>query len=213
MKAPADVKGITPNTSDLFGVYQPLLRWKSRIIGNRFDKFRNALSRNVAEQARPSQRAPLQVDLDRTTRGLATDNGRPSPNIGNLKPVAIVSDVQPRLPSSIDCGIARLLRRDIGSNAPRDWKRLITTESMAVLLEKLKIIVAKPSELQYFPDIADYVQSFTHANRSSDQTVLVQSLLDKETRISNYLTFLARHKPTQLDDLFFTVQMDNPPAA
>ncbi len=214
MKAPADVKGIMPNTSDLFGVYQPLLRWKSRIIGNRFDKFRNALSRNLAEQARPSQRAPLQVNLDRTTRGLATDNERQSPSIGNLKPVAIVSDVQPRLPSSIDCGIARLLRRDIGSNAPRDWKRLITTESMAILLERLKIIVAKPTELQYFPDIADYVQSFTHANRSSDQTLLVQSLLDKETRISNYLTFLARHKPTQLDDLFFTVpQMDDPPAA
>jgi hypothetical protein len=214
MKAPADVKGIMSNTSDLFGVYQPLLRWKSRIIGNCFDKFRNALSRNLAEQARPSQRTALQVDFDRTTRGLATDNRRQSPSVNNLKPVAIVSDVQPRLPSSIDCGIARLLRRDIGSNAPRDWKRLITTESMAILLEKLKIIVAKPTELQYFPDIADYVQSFTHANRSSDQTLLVQSLLDKETRISNYLTFLARHKPTQLDDLFFTVpQMDDPPAA
>jgi hypothetical protein len=214
MKSRADFKGTMPYVSDLFGVYQPLLRWKSRIIGDRFNQFRNAFFRILAEQARPSQRASLAVKLHGAARGLATDNGLQSPSVGSLEPVTIVSDVQPRLPSTIDCGIARLLQRDIGRNAPPDWKHLITTESMATLLERLKTIVAKPTELQNFPDIADYVQSFTEANGSSDQTLLMQSLIDKETRISSYLTFLARHKPTQLDDLFFTVpQMDDPSAA
>jgi len=107
-----------------------------------------------------------------------------------------------------------LLQRDIGSNPPRDWGRLITTESMTTRLEKLKTIVAKPAELQNFPDIADYAQSFTQANGTSDQTLLMQSLFDKEACISSYLTFLARHKPTQLNELFFTApQADNRPAA
>jgi len=215
MKSRADFKDTMPYVSDLFGVYQPLLRWKSRVIGNRFDKLRNAFFRSLAEQeARPSQRAPLEVKLDGTTRGLATDTGDQAVSISDFEPITVVSEVEPHLAPTIDCGIARLLQRDIGSNPPRDWRRLITTESMTMLLEKLKTIVAKPNELQKFPDIADYVQSFTRGIDSSDPSLTMQSLLKKEARVSNFLLFLSRHKPTQLDDLFFTVpQMDNPPAA
>lgn len=215
MKSWTDFKVILPNTSEFFGIYQPLLCWKSRIIGNRFDKFRNALSRNLADQPRSSQRAPSQLQLDRVTHAEpATDSGSQALPISDLKPVAFVSEVQPHLAPTIDCGIARLLQRDIGSNPPRDWRSVITSESMTTLLEKLKTIVAKPTELQNFPDIADYVQSFTHAIGTSDQTLLVQSLFDKEARVSGFLIFLARHKPTQLNELFFTApQADNRPAA
>jgi hypothetical protein len=215
MKSWTDFKVILPNTSEFFGIYQPLLCWKSRIIGNRFDKFLNALSRNLADQPRSSQRAPSQVQLDRVTHAEpATDSGSQALPISDLKPDVSVSAVQPQLAPTIDCGVARLLQRDIGTNPPRDWRRLITTESMTTRLEKLKTIVARPTELQNFPDIADYVQSFTHAIGTSDQTLLVQSLFDKEARVSGFLLFLARHKPTQLDELFFTApQVDNPPAA
>ena len=215
MKSPADFKGIMPYASELFGIYQPLGRWKFRIIGNLFDKFRNALYSNLAGQAQSSQGAPLQGQLDRVTGAeLATDTGPQAPSISDPKPVAFVSEMQPPLAPDIDCGIARLLQRDIGSNPPRDWTCLITTASMKTRLEQLKTIVAKPAELQNFPDIADYVQSFTQANGTSDQTLLMQSLFDKEACISSYLTFLARHKPTQLNELFFTApQADNRPAA
>jgi len=214
MKSPAALKGTIPSASELFGIYQPLRRWKYRIIGNCFDKFRNALYPNLVEQARSSQPALLQGQLDRESGAeLATDTGSQAPSISDPKPVAFVSEVPPPLAPTIDCGIARLLQRDIGSNPPRDWKRLITTELMTTRLEKLKTIVSKPSELQNFPDIADYVQSFSQAIGTSDQSQLMQSLFEKEARISSYLTFLTRHKPTQLNEIFFTApQADNRPA-
>jgi hypothetical protein len=215
MKSWTDFKVILPNTSEFFGIYQPLLCWKSRIIGNRFDKFRNALSRNLPYQTRSWQRAPSQVQLDRVTHAEpATNSVSQALPISDLRPDVSVSAVQPQLAPTIDCGVARLLQRDIGSNPPRDWRSLITTESMMTRLEKLKTIVAKPAELQNFPDIADYVHSFTHAIGTSDHTVLVQSLLDKEARVSSFLLFLSRHQPTQLNELFFTApQADNCPAA
>ena len=215
MKSWTDFKVILPNANEFFGIYQPLLCWKSRIIGNRFDKFRNALSRNLADQPRSSQRAPSQVQVDRVTHAeSATDSESQALPISDPNLDVSVSAVQPQLAPTIDCGIARLLQRDIGSNPPRDWRSLITTDSMTTRLEKLKTIVAKPTELQKFPDIADYVKSFTHAIGTSDHTLLVQSLFDKEARVSSFLLFLSRHKPTQLNDLFFTApQADNCPAA
>ena len=215
MKSWADFKSILPYASDLFGVYQPLLRWKSRVIDNRFEKFRNGRYPNLAEQARSSQRAPLQGQLERPSSAeLATDTERQAASISDPKQVAFVSEAQPPLAPDIDCGIARLLQRDIGSNPPGDWRRLITTESMTMRLEKFKTIVTQPAELQNFPDIAAYVQSFTDAIGGSDQTLLVPALFEKEARISSYLIFLARHKPTQLNELFFTApQAENHPAS
>jgi hypothetical protein len=203
MKSWDDYKGILPYASELFGIYQPLLGWKSRITGKRFDKFRNTMYRNLAQQALSAQRAPLQVQLDRVTRAELAASGHTTLSISNLKPVIFSSEVQPHLAPTIDTGISRLLQRDIGNKPPEDWKRLITTDSMTKLLEKLKAIISKPAELQNYPDIAEYIQSFTTTLGASDQTTLVQSLFDKEARVSGYLIFLAQHSPAQLSDLFF----------
>ena len=215
MKSWTDFKVILPTTNEFFGIYQPLLGWKSRIIGNHFDKFRIALFRNLVDRARSSQRGPAQVQLDRVTHSEpATDSGSQALPISDPKADVSGRAMQPQLAPTIDCGVARLLQRDIGSNPPRDWRSVITTESMTTRLEKLKIIVAKPRELQKFPDIADYVQSFTHGIATNDHTLLVQSLLDKEARVSSFLLFLSRHQPSQLNELFFTAsQADNFPAA
>ena len=217
MKSWTDFKVILPNTNEFYGVNHPLLDWKSRIFGNRFDKFRIALSRNFVDRARASQREPAQVQLDRVTHAeTASASGNQALPIKDLMPDVSVGALQPQLAPTIDCGVARLLQRDIGSNPPRDWRSVISTKSMTTRLEKLKIIVAKPRELQNFPDIADYVQSFIRANDanvSSDRTLLVKSLFDKEARIASFLLFLSRHQPTQLNDLFFTAHADNCPAA
>jgi hypothetical protein len=120
MKSWVDYKSILYYASGFFGVYQPLLRWKSRVIDNRFENVRNGRYSNLAEQARSSQRAPLRGQLERQSSAeLATDTGRQAPSISDLNPVAFVSETQPPLPPTIDCGIARLLQREIGSNPPR----------------------------------------------------------------------------------------------
>lgn len=174
------------------------------MIGNRFEKFRNALYIKLAEQARSSQHASWQRQLDRQTEAKsAADSAVQAPTISGPKPMAVLSEGRPPLAPDIDCGIARLLQRDIGSNPPREWGGLITTASMTMRLEQLKAIVAKPDELQNFPDIADYVQSFSHAIGTIDQSLLVQSLFEKEARVAGFLLFLAQHKPSQLNELFF----------
>lgn len=211
MKSQADFKDVMPYASEMLETYRPPRRWTFRIIGNCFAELRNALCTGLAEQTQSSQRAPLPEQLDRETGAeLAADSERQAPTISNPKPMAILSEVHPPLPLEIDCGIARLLQRDIANNPPRDWGRLITTASMTTRLEQLKAIVAEPDELQNFPDIADYVHSFTQVIDTGDQTLLGQSLFEKEARIASFLLFLARHKPSQLNELFITApQADN----
>lgn len=205
MKSRSDCNDTLPYAPDFFGINQPFLRWKSRIIGNRFERFRNALYAKPALQARDSQPASLQAQLDgRTATAGAAAEGHEVLATGDLKSAAQVTKQLPPLEPAIDCGIARLLQRNIGSNPPPDWGNLITSDSMATLLERLKTIVAKPNELQNFPEIADYVQSFTQATGASDRTLVMESLLNKEARVSSFLLFVARHKPTQLNELFFT---------
>lgn len=51
MKSWTDYEGILPYASELFGIYQPLLGWKSRLTSKRFDRFRKLLYRNIAEEA------------------------------------------------------------------------------------------------------------------------------------------------------------------
>lgn len=208
MKSQAHFKDVMPYAGEMLETYQPPRRWTFRIIGNCFARLRNALYTGLAEQTQSSQRAPLSEQLNRETGAeLAADCERQALTISNPKPMAILSEVHPPLPPEIDCGIARLLQRDVANNPPRDWGRLITTASMTTRLEQLKAIVAKPDELQNFPDIADYVQSFTQVIGTGDQTLLGQSLFEKEARIAGFLLFLARHKPSQLNEIFFTASL------
>jgi len=205
MKSHADFTGVMPYSNGFFGIYQPLLNWKARIFGNRFDSSRSARIGAPVEQAQTaeavSQRAPLNGP---TAAGSAIDGDCQA--LANSEPefVAGSNGAQPRLDPSIDCGIARLLQRDIGNNPPRDWSRLITPELMTKRLEQLETIVARANELPKFPDIAEYVQKFAQAIGSSDQSLVIQSLLNKEARVSSFLLFVSRHKPTQLNELFFT---------
>ena len=211
MKSQADFKDVMPYANELLEIYQLPRRWTFRIIGNCFARLRSAPYPKLAEQTRWSQRALLPGQLDRETCAeWAADTGRQAPIISDPKPMAFASEAQPPLAPDIDCGIARLLQRALASNPTPEWGRLITTASMTTRLEQLKAIVTKPDELQNFPDIADYVQSFGQSIGSSDQKLVMESLLEKEARIAGFLLFLARHKPSQLNELFITApQADN----
>src|SRR5260370_37645 len=128
MKSWNDYKGILPYASELFGIYQPLLGWKSRLTGKRFDRFRKLLYRNIAEQALTTLRAPVTVRLDRAVNASAV--GRLPVRIDNLKPIAFYTDWQPYISPTIDSGVARLMQPDLGDTPPKDWKRIVTTEGM-----------------------------------------------------------------------------------
>ncbi len=49
MKNLKDYKGILPYASELFGVYQPLLGWRSAIIKDRYNRFQSKLYSEIAQ--------------------------------------------------------------------------------------------------------------------------------------------------------------------
>ena len=55
-------KGMLPYASELFGVYQPLLGWKSKLIGNRYAKFRVNLYNMLAARTVAIARTAVRVE-------------------------------------------------------------------------------------------------------------------------------------------------------
>src|SRR4029079_12889787 len=58
-----DYKGVLPYASELFGICQPLLGWKSRIIQRRYDRFRASLYGQLANRVLGGVRTPVEVKL------------------------------------------------------------------------------------------------------------------------------------------------------
>jgi hypothetical protein len=201
MKSWDDYKGILPYASELFGIYQPLLGWRSSLTGKRFDRFRNLLYRNIAEQALTTLRAPLKVSVDRAVDANAV--ARLPVRIDDLKPITFYTDWQPYLAPTIDSGVARLMQPDLGNSPPDDWKAIVSSDRMASLLDKVKTIVTTPGELQNHAAVADYFETFMGAVGVRDQAQVLQAFFDKEARITGYMIFLAQRTPNQLTDLFF----------
>src|SRR5437660_1502549 len=57
-------KGILPYASELFGIYQPLLGWKSKRIKTRYDGFRFAVLSRIADRIMAVAKNPVMVELD-----------------------------------------------------------------------------------------------------------------------------------------------------
>lgn len=58
MKTFDDYKGILPYASELFGIYQPLLGWRSNIILKRYERARSAHYDRMAARAIVGARQP-----------------------------------------------------------------------------------------------------------------------------------------------------------
>src|SRR5258708_18024238 len=70
--APLDnFKGILPYASELFGVYQPLLGWKSLRTTQRYERFRTSLYNELAARALVNASAPVEVTASDVRTGVA----------------------------------------------------------------------------------------------------------------------------------------------
>src|SRR5688500_10266407 len=96
MKTLTDYQGILPYASELFGVYQPLLGWRSRRIKERYDKLRSALYEQVADRlvttTRPQVKVILGSDTVDTQVALLA---APGVQVHNLKPLQFFHHEQP----------------------------------------------------------------------------------------------------------------------
>jgi hypothetical protein len=192
-----------PYASELFGIYQPLLGWKSQITERRIDLSRQRAYFAIAERVLNQVRTPITVHVAGEREMLPARFLNAQFKVEGLKPMDLEPGIQPVLSSSIDSGVARLLRETVGNEPPRDWQELVNPDRMTLLLERLQDILTEPEQLARQPEIAKYVDSFVAVLGPQDRPTLLRALFDKESRIAGYLIFLAQHAPLQLSELFF----------
>src|SRR5262245_45877195 len=99
-------KGILPYASELFGIYQPLLGWKSQIIQKRYERFRSSLYSELAARTLVTARAPIQIKVN-ARDVLANAAGGASFEISNLAPVDLTAAAEVHVSDTIDTGLAR----------------------------------------------------------------------------------------------------------
>jgi hypothetical protein len=204
MKSFDDYKGILPYASELFGIYQPLLGWKSQIISKRYERFRLSLYNELAARALVGARSPVQIKLSRgPSNVVATATGALSFNVSHLASLDLDRASEPHVSATIDCGIARMILTEIGEKPPKKWNSVINRSHVNELLKKFQSIVSSPDELRKHPDLSDYVATFSKAYTQDQTHSLLEELFDKECKVSGYLLFLAEHTPSSLDSLFF----------
>ena len=96
-------KGILPYASELFGIYQPLLGWKSKRIAKRYEKFRASLYAELASRALANSRPPVEVKLgdmpSNAGGGLASSFAL---TVSKLEPLDLSLTIAPRISTTID---------------------------------------------------------------------------------------------------------------
>lgn len=209
MKILNDYTGTLPYASELFGIYQPLLGWKSQLTAQRFEKSRERAYTAIAAKALNQLRNTVEVRAIGEGRDTFSRSGRTRFAISNFKPADLVNHAHPSISAAIDSGTARLLQEDLGSQPPEDWKDRINAEQMTRLLDRLQEILLKPEELARHPGVQSYAETFLAALGQQDSSTLLRALFDKETRIAGYLVFLAQHAPAQLTPLFYQFPKTN----
>ncbi len=179
--------GVLPYASELFGVYQPLLGWKSKRLEERFSKKSN--KEKSAQLIKLQKQFSDQVDLIIAGRGIEI----------SINP-AILKDGKKQPHDSI-------LLKTISANLPAFehyeqliWASVITSNNLNSLLNnKVK---------KHYSDIFD---KNTHHTREKDKNALASVLkkqLQNESSIAGALLFLVNGKSYGVLESIFYNSMD-----
>src|SRR5262245_2782673 len=114
MKTIDDYVGILPYASELFGIYQPILGWKSQIVLKRYERIRSKLYNDIAARSLMSARAPVQIKL-RDIGANVPGSGltRLSFKASQLAPLNLDRTSETHIAATINSGIARLTLREL----------------------------------------------------------------------------------------------------
>lgn len=200
-------KGTLPYASELFGIYQPLLGWKSKQTSDRFERQVAPAYDAVGGRFLTAIASPVEVAVRDFTRGVE-GRRRAFFDVENLAPLSL-EQKGPRVAASVQSGIAQLLAERIGEEPPTDWADLVTYDRMKEQLDELAHLVQNPEELERHPAVKTYVESFLDSfGPERDLQRVLTGFFDKESRTAGYLVFLAQHTPSALTQLFFPHQLD-----
>lgn len=199
-----DYKGTLPYSSELFGIYQPLLGWKSQIILKRYERIRASLYNEISARALTAARAPVKVQMrDVGSEVVASRTGTWSFKVSHLAPLDLDRALEPYVAAAIDSGVARLILREIGKEPPDNWSRVITAPHVKELLKQFHDIVSTPEKLQKDDELSNYVAEFSKAYTQVETQTLLEDLFAREAKIAGYLLFMTDHTPSSLNELFF----------
>ncbi|MEW6731705.1 MAG: hypothetical protein AB1489_10290 [Acidobacteriota bacterium] len=201
--------GILPYASEILGVYQPLLGWKSKLTIDRMNREQDTVFRSLTDRALARVPANVGVEVKENDDDYleATVTGLSVPDVIN-------THVVPRVAAEIDSLNARLTLKKLSADkvpTDADWKTIFAKAD----LEKQLVFIqeyawpklesrAVPSSHPDDPDLNAYIDAFPKVVGDEDETsVVLKALLDREVAISAYLYWLSLNKPSVLEALFF----------
>jgi hypothetical protein len=220
LKNPEDFNGTLPYASELFGIYQAILGWKSNRIKERYEGYRVKAILDATERIIDKMKPSIEVKSANQSNPDALSRFS-SVKVVNLHPFKFESiALRPYISGKIDSCIARLLREEIGKDPPTDWNAFISYEKMNNLLEEVQKIVNNADLLEKKSEVDDYVKRFfERSSNPHDIKGVLKDLFQRESFVSGYLNFLAQHSPHILTQLFFgksrtnllhTIQSEDP---
>ncbi len=197
-------EGTLPYASEVFGIYQPLLGWKSALIQKRYDAFRRRFQDQLALRAMLSVRAPVEVSrIASSTDSIAPLAGMFE--VEALKPANLEVRFERRMAPAIDSGIARMIASGLDEDPPADWTRIVNDDAVAGLLERLKATLGDPERLRQDPLLSRYVEDFQRAMKEERVTDPLALLFEVESKVAGYLLLLATADAAALTPLFYAV--------
>lgn len=197
-------RGTLPYASELFGIYQPLLGWKSKLITQRVERARLNVYSSLADRLmsiRPD--AAVRVNVDRLDRQAVAISQ--AATIQHLRPLRFPHETERYVAPRIDSVVARIVSGKLDAKPPVDWRQLVGYDEMTQTLQEVQQVVTTPELLERNPGVADYVKKFVAQGdgQASDGQLTLQAMFERESSIAGYLSFLGTHSPASLTSLFY----------
>lgn len=174
-------KQTLPYASELFGVYQPLLGWKSKRIVRRinlgFTSHFDPAVRQIASRMSPS----FEIDPQNDPREF---------RIARIDIASSASLQRAHVNANIDSFIARAIVERINSNAmdlndDKAWRKLVSHEALEELLVAVKDDGAVRQKI---------VDEINHRDAHVDPVSIRKAMLDRESVVAGTLNYLFEHK-------------------
>src|SRR5437763_963276 len=115
-----DYKGTLPYASELFGIYQPLLGWRSKRIIRRYERARLDVYRELADRMlslKPDVSVAVNPALFERRAGAAPA----AVAVQHLKPLRFPRDTERYIAPKIDSAVARVVSERLDVKPPEDW--------------------------------------------------------------------------------------------
>ena len=207
-------EGTLPYASELFGVYQPLLGWRSQITKDRLQRGGESVYRDVTSRALARFRVDLVVQAS---------NAAGHFKVAPLQIVNGISTTQlPRVAVEIDSIIARIVAANlpVGTTpTQQNWRTWLASKTVNTELRlsqnRVEACLANATTTMKTipPEVLSYIDAAIKDRRSRPRhdvgdNAILKEILQREVSVSSYLNWLSTTKIDALFALFYRTVTD-----